>query len=261
MDTFERMYRAVDQVRLRHFGEIEDNPIFIFGNQKSGTTAVAALLAHASDLPVTLDLRNEISQPTFQNISSSLTIEDFVRANKADFCRKIIKEPNLTLYIPELLALYPDSRCVFVVRNPVDNVRSILDRLGLSGNLDDSYREECKHISHAWRLTLNGSWFGLKGNGYIESLAHRWNHIVDFYRRHPETFVLIRYEDFTANKENSIRRLLRSLELTEVRSIGSIKDQQFQKKGKSPMAKQYFCTDALEKILAITEFNSSYLDY
>ena len=41
----------------------DSTPIFLLGNQKSGTTAIAALLAEATDLSVTLDFTRAINSP------------------------------------------------------------------------------------------------------------------------------------------------------------------------------------------------------
>ncbi|NEP45581.1 MAG: hypothetical protein F6K35_42755, partial [Okeania sp. SIO2H7] len=116
--------------------KINPQPILVLGNQKSGTSAIAALLAEMTDLSVTIDLRKEIPNPTYDKIiKGELTFSEFVQLNKLDFSRDIVKEPNLTLLDRELAEYFPNSDFVFVIRDPRDNIRSILNRLQLPGNL------------------------------------------------------------------------------------------------------------------------------
>src|SRR5882724_5729315 len=98
---------------------VRSNPVFILGNQKSGTSAIATLLAEATGLSLTLDILPEIKNPRYpQVVRGELRFRDFVRRYKLCFSRHIIKEPNITLLHDRLRAYFPEAQFVFVVRDP-----------------------------------------------------------------------------------------------------------------------------------------------
>ena len=88
------------------------------------------------------------------------------------------KAPNMLRYMPELLSLFPAAKIVFVVRDPRDNVYSLINRqylsLAQSCQLYDEYNREVVRF-----LNLLGS----------------------------EKAVLIRFEDVLAQPESSIHSL------------------------------------------------------
>jgi hypothetical protein len=211
---------------------VHPHPLIVLGNQKSGTTAIAALLAELVDLPVSLDLKKEIRTPTIQQVKrGDMTFEQFIHRNRLDFSRDIIKEPNLTIFFDELAARFPQSRFVMVIRDPRENLRSILQRLGIRGDLDALSAERIDALSTAWRLVVDGSWLGLRGDTYIDMLAARWNHMAELYLRHSERTTLVRFEDFLADKAGTISRLAAVLEMTERRDITARVDTPFQPPG------------------------------
>ena len=62
---------------------VNARPIFILGNQKSGTTAIAALLAKITGLSVALDLRKEVHRPIIQKVKKGdVSFEAFVKRSK-----------------------------------------------------------------------------------------------------------------------------------------------------------------------------------
>jgi hypothetical protein len=214
------------------FARVHPNPIILLGNQKSGTTAIAALLAEMTGLSATLDLKREMKDPVIDRVKTGgLTMREFVRRNKLDFSREIIKEPSLSPYYPELAAEFPRARFVMVIRDPRDNLRSILNRLKISGSLDDIPEGERARISRAWELILDGRWLGLDGTNYIEMLAQRWNYITDLYLANPDRMILVKYEDFSKNKIGKLHELASALGLAKKNDVSSRVDVQFQPAG------------------------------
>lgn len=214
------------------FATVHESPIIILGNQKSGTTAIAALLAEMTGLSVTLDLKKEFRNPVIDRLKTGeLSMNEFVRANKLDFSRDIIKEPNLSPFYRELAERFPASRFVMVTRDPRDNVRSILNRLRIPGNLPDITDEHRSGITRAWGLVIDGRWLGLKGANYIDMLAARWNYIADLYLRHADRMVLIRYEEFSKDKTGALDRLAAALGLEKKRDVSGRVNVQFQPPG------------------------------
>lgn len=243
--------------------KINPRPIFILGNQKAGTSAIAALLAELTGLSVSIDLRKEVYNPTYDRVKKGeLSFTDFIKFNKLDFSRDIIKEPNLTLLYDYLKTYYPDSKLVFVVRDPRDNIRSILDRLGIPGNLSVLTQDYQQKITPAWKLIIDSQWLGLGEETYIEKLAQRWDAMSDVFLNNREQFILIRYEDFLKDKQAAINNLAQSLALSPVNNISDKINIQFQPRGKKDVTWQnFFGIDNLFQIENICNARMKQLEY
>ena len=244
---------------------INQSPIIVLGNQKSGTSAIAALLAEMSGLSVTLDLRKEIENPTYDRVKTGeLSFAEFVKINKLDFCREIIKEPNLTLFHQEMNEYFTRQKYVFVIRDPRENIRSILNRLKIPGNLrelESEYLEEIRKYP-AWNLVLDGRWLGIEGQNYIERLAYRWNFMADIFLENKDKMILVYYEDFVKDKVGVIADLTEKLGLDRVNDIADKVDIQFQPKGnRNVKGIEFFGEDNLERIESICEERIKMFNY
>ncbi len=241
---------------------VNPNPILVLGNQKSGTSAIAALLAEMTGLSVSIDLRKEIENPTYHKVKQGeLSFAEFVKLHKLDFSRAIVKEPNLTLFYEELVEYFPQSQFLFVIRDPRDNIRSILNRLKIPGNLSGFRPEYQGEMTPAWDLILDNSWLGLNGD-YIEMLAQRWNLMADVFLNHSEQMILSRYEVFVQDKVGEIARLAKSLNLPQVNDIAAKVDIQFQPRGnKNVKWLDFFGEENLSKIDRICQEKMKQLDY
>ncbi|MEB3283555.1 MAG: sulfotransferase [Lyngbya sp.] len=230
--------------------EINPRPILILGNQKAGTSVIAALLGKLTNLSTTIDLYKEIYHPLHhQVVQGKLSFEEFVRLNKLDFSREIIKEPNLTLLYENLLEYFPQSQLVFVVRDPRDNLRSILNRLKLPGNLPQLDAKHWESMSPTWRLIVDSHWLNLPGDNYIEMMAYRWNYMSSLFEKYSERTILIRYEDFLQDKSQAITDLAQRLGLNSVNNISDEVDVQYQSRGnRSVKWQDFFGEKNLHKI-------------
>jgi hypothetical protein len=225
---FERMTAGVRTLGVR----VHPSPIIMLGNQKSGTTAIAALLSEMTGTPATLDLKKEMKEPVIDRIKSgSLTMAEFVELNKLDFSRSIIKEPSLSAFYEELAGYFPRATFVMVIRDPRDNIRSILNRLRIPGNLERLADNQMGEVTRAWELIIDGRWLGLDGGNYIEMLAQRWNFVTDSYLDNKDSIHLVRYEDFVANKLGVLESLARMVGLEPRHDVSHRVDVQFQPAG------------------------------
>lgn len=222
---------AVREARAR----IHPAPVFVLGLQKSGTTAIAALLAERAGLSCALDLFRETDRPVLPQVhAGTLSFEAFLHRNRLDFSRALVKEPNLTPFYPRLVRRFPESAFIFIVRDPRDTIRSILNRLGLPGDLDVFDPDELAsrpEVDTVWRYVLDGRWLGLEGDHVLDLLAARWNAYVDQYHRHRSGLRLVRYEDFLADKAGEIDRLAEALHLEARHPIDDLLDHPFQPPG------------------------------
>ena len=213
----------------------ESEPVFILGVQKSGTTAIAALLAEATNLPATLDITRAINRPGAKLLRRYGVegFDDFVYRYRREFFRKIVKEPGLTFDYEDLKVFFPKARFVMIMREPKDNVRSILNRLKVPGNLKWLEPEEWPELkkSPAWRINLDSSWLGHWPESYVDSLAYRWRLSAEIYFSKPDEFILIKYEDFLSDKKGVVEGLARELGFDVVSDISGKVDNQYQRKG------------------------------
>lgn len=227
---------------LFSFYHLSENPIIIFGNQKSGTSAIAGLLGAASGLSYSLDVPSIYKQKNFEElINGQKKLDEIIQKyGKIEFSRDLIKEPSLTFIYQQVKELYSDSPKVFIIRNPLDNIRSILNRVDIAGNLISLRREELSHLPSNWENIVFNDFLGISYDSYIESLAKRWNLVADVYVQQSNDFILIKYEDFLADKVGTILHSCGRLNLEVKNDISEMVDIQFQPPGRNIEPKDFF---------------------
>lgn len=252
--------------RIRNLNKnTNSSPIFILGNQKSGTSAIAALLGKNTNKKTSIDLfysgfySSLFTKWKNNNISTS----DFIRKNAVEFSADIIKEPHLSIFYKELKERFPESKFVMIVRNPLDNIRSILDRLNVEGNKEILSKKDKKKFYHSWSLLLNNSWISGYQEQYIDVLAERWNIISSIYLENKENIILVKYEEFLLDKTGIIKQLSDKLNLTQQIDISHLLDKQFQPKGKKKSVdlKVFFEKENYSRIKEICKENMQKLGY
>jgi hypothetical protein len=227
-------------------------PVFVLGNQKSGTSAIAALLGLMTGLPTTVDLRREVGKQYYKHIvNGERSFDSLVQRNRLDFSRAIVKEPNLTLFLDELRARFPESRFLFVVREPHQNLRSILDRLAIRGDLPVLERQHMTRVDPGFELVLDGRWIGIDGGDhYIDRLCARWNRCVDVYQGARDQLRLVRYEDFQRSKLDCLESLAAELGLPVRNDVRASLDRPFQPPGRSDVDLRAFFGANYDRITA-----------
>ncbi|MCB9079914.1 MAG: sulfotransferase [Anaerolineaceae bacterium] len=227
----------------RKTAKLNPQPILIFGNQKSGTSAITALLAEATGLTYTIDILCRYPGLEESLLYDRTNFEEMIARARYYFSKNIIKDPSFTFFYPDLCYRFPQAQRVFVLRDPRHNIRSILNRLQLPGHLEDLSDNHWHIISTrfpAWYPVLDGRAAGHKGSTYIETLARRCRHIFQIYLTNQNEVVPIYYEAFNRHKVHSINRLAEQLGLPIVNSIEPKKDIQFQPKGDTSVTLESF---------------------
>ncbi|NIK11788.1 sulfotransferase domain-containing protein [Alkalibacillus almallahensis] len=237
--------------------EINKDAIFVLGNQKSGTSAIVGLLAGLSDKSVTIDTKG-IYEPIQSNIHSGNTsFSTFVKKNKYDFSPSLIKEPSFTFLYKDIRNIFNSRKNVFIVRDPRDNIRSILNRLNLPGHVENfeyDTPELWETVSEDWKLTITNNFLHVKSSNDIGKMAERWVKAIEVYEQYQDEFVLLRYEEFKMDKNKEIKNLAKKLDLPEINDISSKLDHQFQPKGNNDMSHEdFFGKNNLELINSICE--------
>jgi hypothetical protein len=204
-------------------------PIFILGNQKSGTSAICGLLGEATNSTYVIDFVGAWSPYISNLINNKTPMSKFIKQNSWAFSHQIIKEPNLTFVASKLVTAFPNSDFIYVVRNPFDNIRSILNRLNMSGKC--SQIDDFSNFNETWTSILKGTDLGIESNNPIEVLATRWNCSIKQYLENPNRFILVRYEDFNLDKVGCIKKLASNTHLPFSNDIKSLTEKNFQPKG------------------------------
>lgn len=232
------MRRVFSVVRGRP--KINPAPLIVLGNQKSGTSAIAHLLADYAGLSKTIDIP-ELWWPTLARLlRGEMHLSDLARRCPHRFAAQLIKEPNLTFFYDEVKAVHPMASFVFVVRDPRDNIRSLLNRLSLPGNLTAWPIAE-RTLEPTWAVIFDAPLWGWgEVRHYIDVLAIRWNRAVDVYREHAGEMVLVRYEEFIADKMGTIARLAEALGLPRVDDITDRLDIPYQPRGERDVSWEAF---------------------
>jgi hypothetical protein len=254
-----RAHRAVQGL----YAKANEAPIIVLGHQKSGTSAVAGLLAELTGRSVAIDFVNEDRWPIYQRVTTGeVSFERFVRRNRLDFSRDIVKEPNLTFLYPQLRERFPDARFLMVVRDPRTNAKSVLNRLDLPGDVSDLSQERLAALRRGWSLVFDPGWLRLTPGTYVELLSRRWNLCADVFLENQPSFHLVRYEDFLADKLGTLERLASQLELSCPGDIRSRLDEPFQPAGdrRVPVG-MFFGAENLARIEDICEARMRRLGY
>ncbi len=117
------------------------------------------------------------------------------------------------------------EKYIFIIRNPFDNIRSILNRLELPG---DGENINVDSISLNWQYIFKKT----KGKDYITVLANRWILANDQQKIiNSEKCILVKYEDFKMDKEEFINNLVIKAGFKPNYSVKDLVDIQYQPKG------------------------------
>lgn len=234
------------------------DPVLVLGNQKTGSTAIARLLAAYGRLGIAADVPPAHTREQAL-VEGALPMSDFLQQARYYFRHAVVKENMLTLPAGALLEALPQARFVYVVRRAGENIRSILDRLGLPGRPLPFHALPA--VPEGWRSVVDGRWLFPDARNHIAALAARWTRTARLYQQHRARLTLVRYEDFTADKERTIARLAEHLGIPQRQDIRSLLDVPFQPRGAhrrvapadffSPEALRIIrhrCTDAMQAL-------------
>lgn len=253
--------RVVRERILALFSKPHPAPLFIFGNQKSGTTAVASLLAAATGKRLIYDFAGALEPQIGRLLRGETPVALYVRRNAWAFSAPLVKDTSLTFVAPQLMEHFGVERAIFTVRDPFRNIRSILTRLELRGDTDGLVRTGTRRINRTWRSILRGHDLGLAQTHFITILAERWARAARLAAAPGR--LTVRYEDFRVAQKTTIEGLARTLDLPVVSDIASIAERPFQPSGDNSIAiAEFFGPANLQRISEIcwplaTEFGYS----
>jgi Sulfotransferase family len=122
----------------------------------------------------------------------------------------VVQEPNGSAGAPWLLEAFPESRLIFLVRDPRDVVASQLDAFK-KGNW--GYMFTIREGQQEWPDSLADT----NPNAFVEDMANRYvrdiGYVKQAYDLHRGPKVLVRYEDLRADTLGTMKRMNSALEL------------------------------------------------
>jgi hypothetical protein len=222
-------------LRYKIYKQINPSPIFILGMPKSGTTAIADLIGKAINKSVMLDSDLFWYPYNIKLLNKEIEISDIFKRNPKLLKYKILKEPNFTLNFEGLKKEFPKAKFVFILREMEDNLRSIMDRINVKGNLDEINLDS---IPKAWRILFEN--MNSDREHYIDQLVDMWNKYNSIYLKNSSDFILCKYEDFKKNKIEEIQRIANELGYKRINDISNFLNIQHQKKGNSDICIKEF---------------------
>ena len=95
------------------------------------------------------------------------------------------KNPIYTLFIEDLIELFPDAKFIHIIRDFRDNIVSNREAFSL---------KNCAALAHAWKYH----------NAKVENAKLNY----------PERFIMLRYEDLAADPANQMQKICRFLNIT-----------------------------------------------
>jgi hypothetical protein len=118
----------------------------------------------------------------------------------------IIKEPNGSIGSPLLMEALPESRMIFLIRDPRDVVASSMDARSEGSWLSE--RKEAQRSTSKEDRNPN-AYVRLRANSYVQQIEKTHQ----AFRAHGGRKVMVRYEDLRADTLQTLKRIYSALEI------------------------------------------------
>ncbi len=195
-------------------------PLFIFSLPRSGSTLLQRVLAADSQissaaepwvlLPFVYALRERGASAEYSHYWANFALNDFIRElpnGKQDYLSAVgsamrelyqkaatnkdaryflDKTPRYALIVDEIIDMFPDGKFIFLWRNPLAIIASIIETWG----------------DGKWNLSI-----------YKVDMFDGLANLIDCYQSHFEKVLAIQYESFLRSPEKELSRIAEYLEL------------------------------------------------
>jgi hypothetical protein len=116
----------------------------------------------------------------------------------------VIKEPNGSIGAPLLMEALPESRMIFLIRDPRDVVASSMD-----ARSEGSWLSERREDQRRTSKPNKNAYARTRANSYAQQIGKT----KQAYRAHGGRKVMVRYEDLRADTLNTMKRIYSALEI------------------------------------------------
>lgn len=209
-------------------GVAPENVVWIFGTARTGSTWLAFMMEEIEGQTVWREpyvgelfgrlYFNWVGEKHFQTKhfilsrhkeSWSRSIKRFVLAEASarfpgvgEDEYLVIKEPNGSVGAPLMMEALPESRLIFLIRDPRDVVASSLDAIGKGSWL---YQRRVEQGGHRTAM------FDLEADAFVEKTAAGYaqnvGNVKGAYEKHEGPKVLVKYEDLRFDTSSTMRRI------------------------------------------------------
>ena len=218
------------------FGGIRaENVVWMFGNAKTGSTWLAFMMEELEGQTVWREpyvgelfgrlYYNWVGERHFETkhfILGGPEKEGWIRSVRSFVLNEantrfpeaanggylVVKEPNGSVGAPLMMEALPESRMIFLIRDPRDVVASRLDSARKG-----SYLYERRIKEGAGRTAM----FDMEADDLVESTATRYlqnvGNVKEAYEAHEGRKVLVRYEDLRSETFETMKRIYSTLEI------------------------------------------------
>lgn len=195
----------IDEIQafyINRFRKLPSNKkmYLMVGSESSGTTAIAALLF--LDIQKIRFLEEGDNQWVWDAYKKIYKKEHLIRDYPKLCLFDAIKVPGFAAIVPQYLKEFPNTKVIYIVRDPRDYVNSAIKTWKLKNV------RELSQIS--W---VRENWLGITNTDPVERLALRWKKYLDIVSE-LDDIIYVKYEDFCQNKVESIKNLADQTGLT-----------------------------------------------
>ena len=219
--------------------------ILLFGMDRSGLTVAFNLIASRAGLTFPDDFTSHLRG--WENVlKGNYDFFDYLKKNSYAFSKAIIRFEMDSESVKFARSFFKMEKYIITIRNPIDNIKSILLRLKIPGNL------ESLDVNS---LNFHREWMNMftKSENYIESLIVSWKELYD----QPELInshqsIIFKYEDFLKDRESYVTSKVIELGLKPVKSIDRLINIRYQPIGNQISNLEFFGNKNLERIYSAT---------
>ena len=138
--------------------------------------------------------------------------------------RLLEKTPKNALRIPFFTKVFPDARFIYLYREPKQVLASMMEAWESGGFRTYPQLPDWKGLP--WSMTLIPGWRDLIGKPLPEIVAVQWRTITgvlldDLAALPTDRWCAVRYDRFTANPDDEVRRLCADLDIDWDRTLGT----------------------------------------
>ena len=146
---------------------------------------------------------------------------------------------------------FPNATFVFVIRDPWDNIRSLLNRLRLYGGVQVE-PSSFEGANPTWLRVREGCTPDVPGSNYVERIVERWTLASRLFLDRADWMIPVKCETCKEAKEETVSATLRNLGFSHLKPIDHLVDRQFQPKGDHGVSwEEFFGPKGLETIEAV----------
>lgn len=227
VQPFRPAYRALRRWAQNLPARVNRDLILVAAHPRSGSTAVATLLARHTGLRAFTETGPWTREFDAAVYTGQVHFSRVLHKYRYEFSHDLMSAADATCILPQMKAALPGMRTVYVVRDPRDTICSLVERI----NNYDLSTFEVRDPRFRW---LDVDWLIHDESNPHRKLARRWCLFLDIATSIEDVFYF-RYEDFCSDKPRCISHIADRLGLRHAVSTVEGWDEQYSKHDRRPI--------------------------